>query len=274
MEDVYRKMRNTLRYMLGALSDYDAETEVVEYSKLPVLEKWVLHRVAEIHDQLSRCIENYDLNKYFNTVYNFCANDLSSFYFDIRKDCLYCDDRSNEKRKAYRMVVYTLFQYVVRWIAPIMVFTAEDAWSAFNEENSSIHLEKYLIPVTEWSNEKVARDIEKVKLVRRVVNTALEIARKDKMIGSSLQAKITLFAPDEVLYTKDSEFWEEITIVSQFEISKSEAPENAFVSEDFPQIKVVVSPAEGEKCERCWKITKVDENKVCDRCQKVLRNIA
>lgn len=274
LEDVYRKMRNTLRYMLGALSDYDAENEVVEYSELPVLEKWVLHRITEVHKLLFECIENYDLNKYFNTVYNFCANDLSSFYFDIRKDCLYCDDRNDKKRKAYRMVIYTLFEYIVRWIAPIMVFTAEDAWSAFNKENSSVHLERYLIPVAEWTNERVAEDIEKVKSVRRVVNTALEIARKEKLIGSSLQAKVTLFAADEVLYTKNSEFWEEIAIVSEFEILNGEAPENAFVSEDFPHVKVVVSLANGEKCERCWKITQVDEDKVCDRCRKVLKNIA
>ena len=272
--DIYRKMRNTLRYMLGALSDYDPENEVVEYSKLPVLEKWVLHLITEIHAQLSKCIENYDLNKYFNTIYNFCANDLSSFYFDIRKDCLYCGDRNDEKRKAYRMVIYTLFQYVIRWIAPIMVFTAEDAWTAFNKENSSIHLEKYLIPVAEWNNTKVAENIERVKSIRRVVNTALEIARKDKLIGSSLQAKVTLFAPNEILYTKDSEFWEEIAIVSQFKISNGEAPKNAFVSQDFPQIKIVVSLADGEKCERCWKVTQVDENKVCSRCRKVLKNIA
>ena len=260
--------------MLGALSDYNAENEAVEYSELPILEKWVLHRITEIHQQLFECIENYDLNKYFNAVYNFCANDLSSFYFDIRKDCLYCDDRDNEKRKAYRMVVYTLFQYVIRWIAPIMVFTAEDAWATFNKEDSSVHLERYLTPVTEWSNEKVARDIEKVKSVRRVVNTALEIARRDKLIGSSLQAKVTLFASEEALYTRDSEFWEEVTIVSRFEISSDEAPEDAFVSEDFPQVKVVVSLAEGEKCERCWKVTRVDEGRVCDRCRKVLENIA
>ena len=274
LEDVYRKMRNTLRYMLGALSDYDAKNEVVEYSELPMLEKWALHRITEIHDQLFECIENYDLNKYFNTIYNFCANDLSSFLFDIRKDCLYCDDRNDAKRKAYRMVIYTLFEYVIRWIAPIMVFTAEDAWTAFNKENSSIHLTQYLIPVANWKNFEVAANIEKIKSVRRVVNTALEIARKDKLIGSSLQAKVTLFAPNEVLYTKDSEFWEEITIVSQFEISSGEAPENAFVSEELPQVKVAVSLADGEKCERCWKVTEVDENKVCNRCRKVLKNIA
>lgn len=172
------------------------------------------------------------------------------------------------------MVIYTLFEYVVRWIAPIMVFTAEDAWSAFFKENSSVHLTQYLIPVAEWNNEKVAENIEKVKSVRRVVNTALEIARKDKLIGSSLQAKVTLFAPNEILYTRDSEFWEEVAIVSEFEISDGEAPADAFVSEDLAQVKVIVSLAGGEKCERCWKVTQVDENKVCDRCRKVLKNIA
>lgn len=274
LEDVYRKLRNTLRYMLGALSNYDSKKEVCDYENLPLLEKWVLHRIFEVRNQLLDCVENYDLNRYFNTIYNFCANDLSSFYFDIRKDCLYCDSEDDVKRKAYRMVIYTLFQYVVRWIAPIMVFTAEDAWSSYNSEESSVHLEKFLEPQKIWNNSKVAEEIEKIKSLRKVVNTALEIARKDKLIGSSLQAKVTLYTSEDILYSGDKEFWEEITIASQFEISNEEAPANAFISEDMPQIKVVVSLAEGEKCERCWKVTKINENKVCDRCQKVLNSIA
>lgn len=274
LEDVYRKLRNTLRYMLGALSGYDAEKESIEYDQLSVLEKWILHRITEIHKALEGYIKVYDINRYFNEIYNFCTGDLSSFYFDIRKDCLYCDSSDDLKRKAYRMVINTLFNYVTRWIAPIMVYTAEDAWLSYNQNGSSIHLEKFLIPNEKWINPKLNEDIEKIKVLRRGINSALEIARKEKLIGSSLQAKVTLFTEDDILYSEDVEFWKEITITSQFEISKNAAPENAFIIDDFSGAKVLVEIASGEKCERCWKVTELNENKVCDRCQKVLNKIA
>lgn len=270
LEDVYRKLRNTLRYMMGALSGYDMDVENVAYDELPDLEKWVLHRISEIHDELMDSMNNYDLSRYFNTIYNFCASDLSSFYFDIRKDCLYCDAKNNPKRIAYRMILSTLFHYIIRWLAPIMVYTTEDAWLCRYGEGSSVHLSEFLIPVKEWRNDDLAKAIEDVKAVRHSINTALEIARKDKLIGSSLQAKVSLYAPDEMLYTKDEEFWSEVAITSKLEICNGECPANAFVSDDLPQVKVVVSLASGNKCERCWKVCSLNENGVCDRCQDVL----
>ncbi|MCR5225504.1 MAG: isoleucine--tRNA ligase [Alphaproteobacteria bacterium] len=270
LEDVYRKLRNTLRYMLGALAGYDAETESVKYEDMPELEKWALHRLTEIHTELMSCIETYDINRYFTTLHTFCSGDLSSFFFDIRKDCLYCDSKDSLKRKAYRCVLNTLFQHIIRWLAPIIVFTSEEAWLSMYK-TSSVHFEKYLTPDSKWVNKELCDKINKIKDIRRSVTTALEIARKDKVIGSSLQASITIFDPDKIIPISDIEFWMEIAITSGVKISNEANPSNAFVSDDLKNIGVVVSIAEGQKCERCWKISgSLNEDGVCERCAKVL----
>ncbi|MDR2645899.1 MAG: isoleucine--tRNA ligase [Holosporaceae bacterium] len=270
LEDVYRKLRNTLKYMLGALVKYDAATETISYEDLPNLEKWALHRLTEVHDELTVHIASYDINKYFSTLYTFCSGDLSAFFFDIRKDCLYCDHRNDIKRRAYRSVLNTLFQYVIRWLAPIMVFTAEEAWLSFYGV-SSVHLENFLEPDNRWRNQKLRAEIGKVKEIRKSVTTALEIARKNKIIGSSLQAHIVIFDPDGIIPIQDESFWGEIAIVSSLKIKNDPIPHDAFVDDDLKNIGVMVSIAEGEKCERCWKIsTALNEDKICERCRLVL----
>ncbi len=270
LEEMYKKLRNTLRYMLGALAGYNSELEKIQYKDLNDLEKWILHRITVIQSELFDSMSSYNLSQYFNIVYNFCAGDLSSFYFDIRKDCLYCDGMDNLKRKGYRMVINILFNYITRWLAPVMVYTTEDAWLNYFEKKDSIHLQEFLVPPSEWKNESLNISMENVRIVRKIINAALENARKNKLIGSSLQAKVTLSAPNSLLYNRNATFWEEIAIASQFEFCKDEDLINAFVLNDYPNIKVVISLAEGEKCERCWKISKLNDNKVCDRCQKVM----
>ncbi|MDR0677706.1 MAG: isoleucine--tRNA ligase [Holosporaceae bacterium] len=270
LEDVYRKLRNTLKYMLGALSGYDLSAEITAYEDLPDLEKWALHRLTEIHTELMSCIEHYDINKYFTTLHTFCSGDLSSFFFDIRKDCLYCDHRNDKKRIAYRWVLNQLFQHLIRWFAPIIVFTAEDAWlSIYN--TSSVHLESFLVPDSKWINRELCEKINRVKAIRKIINTALEISRKDKIIGSSLQAFVTIFDSNNIIPEQDLSFWEEIAITSGFEIKNTAMPKNAFIDQELNGIGVTVSVATGEKCERCWKISPLlDENKLCGRCQRVL----
>jgi isoleucyl-tRNA synthetase len=270
LEDVYKKLRNTLRYMLGALSEYDASAEATPYEDLPDLEKWVLHRLTEIHRELMSCIDSYDINKYFMTLHIFCSGDLSSFYFDIRKDCLYCDQPDDPKRKAYRCVLNILFQYIIRWLAPIIVFTGEEAWISLHGA-PGLHLENFLTPDDVWINEELCKKINKIKEIRKSVTTALEISRKDKIIGSSLQASITIFDPDDIIPIKDESFWEEIAITSGFKIKNESIPSRAFTSDELKNIGVVVSVANGERCERCWKISaSLNEGKLCERCRKVL----
>ena len=270
-EDVYRKIRNTLRYMLGALSGYndDADSCISEYSELPYLEKWTLHRLTEVECELDSCIDRYDINKYFMVLYNFCASDLSSFFFDIRKDCLYCDHESDPKRRSYRSVLYVLFQHLVRRLAPIMVFTSEEAWLSINK-SGSVHMQEFLPHKREWSNPELCTKIDAIREIRKSVTTALEISRKDKVIGSSLQASVTLFDPNETVAEKCADFWKEVTITSGFEIQNSSIPEGAFVGEGLQSIGVVVSIAKGEKCERCWKISSSLKGYICERCRRNL----
>ncbi|MDR2724357.1 MAG: isoleucine--tRNA ligase [Holosporaceae bacterium] len=270
LEDVYKKLRNTLKYMLGALAGYDVSVEFVSYDELPDLEKWALHRLTEIHEELMSCIDLYDINKYFSTLYIFCSGDLSSFLFDIRKDCLYCEHKDNPTRKAYRYVLNVLFQHIIRWLAPIIVFTAEEAWLSFYQ-SSSVHLENFLTPSKEWSNRKLCEKINKIKEIRKSITTALEISRKSKIIGSSLQARVVIFDPDNILPTKDESFWEEVTITSVLKIENTPIPDGAFIDEELKNIGVIITVAEGTKCERCWKAsTTLNEEKICERCQRVL----
>lgn len=285
LEDVYRKLRNTLRYMLGALSGYDEKSETVEYAELPDLEKWLLHRLHVLETELDQCINSYDINKYFTILHTFCSGDLSSFFFDIRKDCLYCDHKDDPKRKAYRHVLHILFQHLVRRMAPIIVYTAEEAYLSFNSDNGSVHLERFLKPDDKWLNPELFAQINKIKEIRRSVTTAIEIARKDKLLGSSLQASVAIYDPDQrdagpnndktqalkALCEMSKDGWEEITITSEVKLYNAPIPEGAFVSDDIKNIGVVVSLANGEKCERCWKVsTSLNGDKVCPRCQNVL----
>ncbi|MDR1551162.1 MAG: isoleucine--tRNA ligase [Holosporaceae bacterium] len=285
LEDVYRKLRNTLRYMLGALSGYKSEDaavtkagESVFYADLPDLEKWALHRLTEIHCELMSCIEACDINKYFMTLHMFCSNDLSSFFFDIRKDCLYCDHHDDPKRKGYRYVLNEIFQHVIRWLAPIIVFTAEEAWLSWksdeeDENRSSVHLKTFLTPKSEWIDSELCNEINKIKEIRRSIMMALEISRKNKIIGSSLQAHVEIFDSRNVIPRRNNDFWAEISITSGVTIRNEDIPKEALVGDN--GIGVIVSVAAGEKCERCWKIsTSSNGEKVCERCQRVLKELS
>ncbi|MDR2766062.1 MAG: isoleucine--tRNA ligase [Holosporaceae bacterium] len=270
LEDVYRKLRNTIRYMLGALNGHVRSTEFVEYEQLPELEKWVLQRLTEVNAELMACVESYDINRYFTVLHTFCSGDLSSFFFDIRKDCLYCDHPHSLARRAYRCTLDVLFQYVIRLLAPITVFTAEEAWLSIHG-TSSVHLEQFLTPCDEWKNPEVAQRINLAKEIRKIITAALEIARKNKIIGSSLQAHVTVFDPESFLPTTDVEFWKEIAIVSSFSIRNEPPPPDAFRNEESNGVGVAISVANGEKCERCWKIVpSMGEEKICKRCRDAL----
>lgn len=268
LEEIYRKLRNTIRYMLGALYEYDAETERLDYDQLPDLERWALHRLVELNDVLMDSISNYDINKYFTILHTFCSNDLSSFYFDIRKDCLYCDDKGSDKRRGYRYVVYQLFQHIIRWLAPVVVFTSEEAWKSFGGD--CIHLEEFLVPDEKWRNEKLGESMNRIREIRRAVMTKLESVRRDKIIGSSLQADVVIYDPANVVPDLSTDFWMEVTITSGFSIKHEVIPERVEV---FDKIGIEARLVEGEKCERCWKMFKLlNGNKLCERCQQVVNH--
>ncbi|MDA8708346.1 isoleucine--tRNA ligase [Hellea sp.] len=193
--DAYRKMRNTLRYMIGALDGYD-ESDAVDYADMPALEKWVLHRLAEITAEHEAAVRDHDHKKIFSTLFNFCTVDLSAFYFDIRKDALYCDPLNSTRRRACRTVINEVFQRLTTWLAPIMCFTMEEVWQARHpSEDKSVHMELFRNAPEAWLNADIAAKIETVRAFRTTASETIEPLRKDKVIKSSLEASVT--APAE-----------------------------------------------------------------------------
>ena len=253
--DSYRRLRNTLRFVLGNLDGF-SDSERIAVEDMPELEQWVLHRLAQIDHQLRKGYDAYDFQGLFQTVFQFATVDLSAFYFDIRKDALYCDGPDSPRRRAARTVLDILFHRLVTWLAPILPFTMEDVWlSRFPGEDSSVHLQDFPVTPADWLNEPLARKWEGIRRARRVVTAALEIKRTDKVIGASLEAAPVVHIEDEdVLEALKSVAFADICITSDISLTADPAPNEAFRLPDIAGVGVVFELAMGEKCERCWKI--------------------
>lgn len=274
--DAYRKLRNTLRYLLGALEGY-SEAEALPFDQMPELEQWVLHRLVEMDQHLRSKANGFDFNPYYTALHSFCINDLSSFYFDIRKDSLYCDASDSIRRRACRTVLDLLFRCLTTWLAPILVFTAEEAWQArFPSEDGSVHLELWPEIPAEWRNDELAAKWKRIREIRSVVTGALEIDRRNKTIGSSLESAPTLYltesADADLLGTVNMA---EISITSALAVSLDQPPANAFRLEDVAGVAVLTARAEGQKCGRCWQVLpEVGANpaqpELCNRCGEVV----
>ena len=251
----YRKIRNTFRFLLGNLNGFSPK-EIVQYEDMPELEKYILHKLKVIDEKIREGYNDYDLKAVFQTLLNFSNLDLSSFYFDIRKDSLYCDSLNSNSRKSTRTVLDILFNYLVRWFSPILCFTCEEVMqSRFPDHSESIHELEFLSADANWLNNELFEKWEKIRSVRRVVTGAIELERKEKRIGSSLEA-----FPN--VYISNKEYLEifrnidlaEIFITSQAKLTEGEGPENAFRLPENNIVSVLCSVAEGKKCNRSWKI--------------------
>ena len=273
--DSYRRLRNTLRFMLGALSGFQ-EAERLDAAEMPELEHWVLHRLAELDAEVRREYRAFNFAGVFQTLFNFATVDLSAFYFDIRKDALYCDAPDSLRRRAARTVLDLLFQRLTTWLAPILPFTMEDVWlSRHPGEESSVHLEDFCETPAGWKNETLATKWDGIRAARRVVTGALEVERTAKVIGASLEAKPVVHVADTaMLAALNSVAFADICITSGIRVTDAAAPDGAFTLADAPAVKVVFAPAEGAKCQRCWQILPdVGSHKhpeTCARCNSVL----
>ena len=253
--DSYRRLRNTLRYLLGAVGGY-SEEEHVQPAEMPSLERWVLHRMAEIDETVRAAYKVYDFKKIIAAVMNFCGVDLSAVYFDIRKDSLYCDAPSDVRRKSARTVMSLLLERLVTWLAPIMPFTTEEAFqlSHLSSAAKSVHLLQIPDTPSAWRDDSLAAKWDKIFKVRRVVMGALQIERNNKVIGSSLEAAPKVFVTDKSLLDAfDGEVAEDIFITSAADLIHSDAPTGAFTLEDTEGVGVVFARASGIKCARSWK---------------------
>jgi isoleucyl-tRNA synthetase len=272
--DSYRRLRNTMRYMLGSLNDF-TEADRVDFSEMPELEQWVLHRLTEVDTAVQAGFKAYDFNAVWQAVFNFATVDLSAFYFDIRKDALYCDGDTLNRRAA-RTVLDILFLRITKWLAPILVFTMEEVWlERFDGEGVSIHLTDFAQTPSAWSNEALATKWAGIRQVRRVVTAALEIQRTEKVIGASLEAAPVVYVADmSVIEALNTATFEDLCITSGVKISNEAAPEGAFTLNDVDGVAVVFEKASGDKCQRCWKILPdVGAHAhagVCGRCSSAL----
>jgi len=279
--DHYRRVRNTLRFLLGSLADFD-ESERVAVADMPELERLMLHRLVEMDALVRKCIDDFDFHTLWVELHNFCTNDLSAFYFDIRKDALYCDAPSELRRRACRTVLNHLFDALVTWLAPICCFTAEEAYltrrfGSIEEApaGESVHLVTYPDVPADWRNDAVAARWSTVRSVRRVVLGALERERAEKRIRGSLEAVPTVFVTAEQAEALDGLNLAEIAIVSGVNLKVSDPPAEAFTLAEVKGCGVLPIKTDDVRCERCWQhlpdVGSVPEHpEACGRCAEAV----
>lgn len=250
--DAYRKLRNTFRYLLGNLNDELSEIDLIQIKvdTLPELEQLMLHKLYNLNESFMKHFNSYNIHLIYKELLNFCTVDLSSFYFDIRKDTLYCDEKSSKKRKDCQLLLNIILDSLLKWFAPILSFTTEEIFKLVNKSNSekSIHLKKLNVFPQSWNNRKLEQNWQRIIDIRNEVNSSIETMRAEKIIGSSLEANIEIVL-DEANYNLGKNYdFSEICITSSAKITKAKEKENL--------IKVNTVKAEGQKCPVCWKINK------------------
>ena len=267
--DSYRRVRNTFRYLIGNLDGFTNEEKIGE-EDFPDLEKFILHRLWEVDKTIQECVKTFNFHLMFTTLLNFCSNDLSAFYFDIRKDVIYCDGKKSIERRSARTLLDTIFNYLVRWFAPSLSFTTEEAWKSRNND-ASIHLEDFLITPESYKNSKDNYIWMTLKQIRKVITGALEKKRADKIIGSSLEAHIDIYLEKSILEKVNNYQLDEISITSSFELHEINSNSQGFSLEEVPHVKVEVSKTSGQKCQRCWKYKKqLIRDEICSRCDSAI----
>jgi len=271
--DSYRRLRNTMRYMLGSLPDFDA-SKAVAREDMPELEQLMLHKLAVLDEVVRSGYARFDFQGVFRAIFDFATLDLSSFYFDIRKDALYCDGDTT-RRLAALTVLDHLYARLTTWLAPILPFTMEEVWLERHGAETSVHLQDFPETPADWRDDVLAKRIETVRAVRRVVTGALEEQRTAKVIGSSLEAAPTVYlSADLAQVITNPESFADLCITSQITIVEGDAPEGAFRNADVAGVAVVFGKADGEKCARCWKVLPDvgthNHEGVCGRCDAAL----
>jgi len=265
--DTYRRLRNTLRFLLGNLDGF-SPAQRVEAADMPQLERWVLHRLTELDRLVHEGNAAFDYDRLYQALTTFCANDLSAFYFDVRKDALYCDPRDGHRRRSARTVLDILFDTLVRWLAPVLAFTCDEAWTSRYGGDDCVHLHRFREVPTAWRDDALAAKWARVRDVRRVITGALEIERRDKRIGASLEAKPTVHLGEGDLALLADLDMAELAITSGIELTAEPAPAGAFTLEDVAGVAVVSKRAGGERCARCWQqVERLSPEGLCERCE-------
>jgi isoleucyl-tRNA synthetase len=280
LADAYRRMRNTFRFLLGNLGDFDPARDRQSYARLDEVDRWILDRLARLIGRVRRAYEEYEFHTVFHAVHNFCAVDLSALYLDIIKDRLYTSRPDDPRRRAAQTTCFDVFTTLARLMAPILTFTCEEAWRHLPGAHAeSVHLERFPEAAREWLDETLKRDWDRLLEVRREVAKALEMARNAKLIGSGLEAAVRVtHAPEDLpeLLRAKRELLPTLFIVSRVDLDPaSPAASVTYEGQDIPGLVIGVDRARGEKCERCWMRSEhVGANSVhptlCERCVPVV----
>ncbi len=291
LSDIYRKIRNTARFLLGNLHDFDPKKHTVKYEELPELDRYMLHRISEVFSEVTDAFETYQFFRFFQTVQNFCVVDLSNFYLDIAKDRLYISHPESMRRRSCQTVLAVAIENLAKAIAPVLCHMAEDIWQflPYETPEKSVFQAGWVQTSKQWENPELSASWTKIRAMRNEVNNALELARKEKAIGSSLDAKVLLYVSDQDLRQKLEKFnpTDSLTgnhvdelryfvLGSQVDLVDSlDSIKKADYQSESELVSVGVIKAEGEKCDRCWNYsTKVGEFKddptICERCNAAL----
>jgi len=258
LAEAYRRIRNTIRFLLGNLNGFNPEHDGVPLAERVPLDQWAMHRLSRLEHHVHDCNETYQFHRIHQEIHNFCAVDLGGFYLDIIKDRLYCDGADSARRASARATVYDLADTLIRLIAPLLPFTAEEAWAHLpGSDEKSIHLQTFH-PVADISIDDDAW--ASFFAIREQVNTAFDEAKKDKVIGSSIAATITVPNLDQSFAESLGESWEQLFIVARVESGDA----------------ISIKPADGVKCPRCWNFGEAAQpdhdvhNELCPRCFDVI----
>ena len=281
LSEVYRKIRNTFRFLLGNLDDFNPNTDKVAYENLSEIDKWALLRLEEVRRKVTEAYENYEFHILYHTIHNFCTVDLSSFYLDVMKDTMYAEKATAQARRSAQTAMYEIVATLVRMVAPVLSFTAEEVWQYMPKEDGmreSVMLEDWPTGKEVHYDAALAEKWSKLLALRSELTKALETARQNKEIGHSLDASITVYADGDV-FKRLNEVKDQLAallIVSEAHLveGRDSAPAEAVATEE-GHLSVVVKPSEFEKCERCWIHREtVGQNAehptLCHRCVDVL----
>ena len=283
MSEVYRKIRNTARYILGNINDFNPDNDSVNYEDMCELDRWALNKLTNLIKKVNEAYKTYEFHTMFHSIHNFCVVDMSNFYLDIIKDRLYTSKADSKERRAAQTVMYEILQTLVRMLTPVLAFTTEEIWQFMphraNDDTESVQLNSWPEVNEKYIDDKLAEKWDKILALRSDVSKALEVARASKVIGHSLNAKVTIFADgEEYEFIKSIEDdLVTIFIISDVSIKKlAEAPAEAQKGEEMPNVKVAVEQAPGDKCERCWMYSEYvgkDKNHptLCKRCTDVVK---
>lgn len=282
MVEAYRKIRNTLRFMLGNLYDFDPVRNTVAYTDLKEIDRWILVKLGKVIERVVKAYDDYEFHVVYHTIHNFCTVELSAIYLDIVKDRVYVEGKDSIERRGAQTAMYEILNALVRLLAPVLAFTADEIWAYIpeNKEGSDIQIEEMPKVKEEWKDHALTEKWEKILDLRYDITKVLEVARQEKTINHSLTAKVDLYPNDPSVYSFLSEVnnLAEIVIVSDLIIHQpgEDVPQNAHQAENFEGLNIAVSPAPGVKCERCWMYSEqvgndTEHPELCPRCLDVVK---